>query len=63
VRFELDHGVVEGTFGVLVAVLEFVFITAIIPLVVTVIYFSSSAVSLHRMLGRRLDIPEARLRF
>jgi hypothetical protein len=62
VRFELGGGDPDGAVKILVSILEFVFITAIIPLIVTVIFFSASAVSLHRMLDRHVELPEARLR-
>ena len=61
VRFELEHGPGAGATGVVIALLEFVFITAIIPLVVTTLYYGASAVSEYRRL-RRLSLPEARLR-
>lgn len=62
VRVELSGVPLVGAFGVVVSVLEFVFITAILPLVVTVVFYGASAISLRRLRGKRVDLPEARLR-
>ena len=64
VRYEISGAALDGALGLAVAIGEFVFITAIIPLVVTVIYYGASAFSLHLLLIRtkEIELPEARLR-
>lgn len=58
VRYELAGGAAN----VVIRLLEFVFITGIIPLIVIAIYHGASAVGEHRLLERERELPEARVR-
>lgn len=62
VRFELSGAHLDGALGAGIKLLELVFITAILPLVVTALFYGASAISLRRLLGKRMALPEARLR-